>query len=821
MTLVLVILLAVAASLALASVVIEVPAEPDEVCCFAAEELTRYLDRAAGTTVCRPAGRADVVVSLTVNPEMPGSSSTEAFAIQCAPGHVGLVGRSPRAVLYAVYELLQRAAGCRFFYPGEDIVPALGQGALMRSLLRMASSGQSVISQPDFDTRMVQYLVYDLGPAGSPIADRVMRDMLREIDWMAKNRMNVFQFALDHNFDCATHWPRVREAIPELRRRGTVLAMGGHNMHMFMTAEDLKQHPDWGPFYGGRRQTRGQFCTRNEQAVAHYIDGLKGWLRDNPEVEYFAPWPNDTGGWCECELCRDTPMPDRFMQLGQRIHRELAAAAPHVRVTHFAYGSHVEPPKVERPLPGMSVTLCTWGRDLSQQFFGEGTPAGFRQASSSWLGICREANVPMILHEKYARHLYIGHHTMPVPVMQEDLQWFRSQGLSGFELPMAYMGRRTKGLNLYTLARLMWDADARLDELWDDYFAEEYGPLAGHMRPLYESLARAADDFRYSFDNYSHLGRQIQPGQQVRRDLRHYAVRVTSATHRALQRLEKRDHLTESLWDQPEGGAAILARVDRFRRSLEYLQAQWASVLALAQVATQLDRAASCDTQDEYVAELAEAASSLEWAERSHREHVEMAADLSELDLHWDVTAHELLGGIRGESLERWRELIVQAQALGFAGRPTRVWQIGVFDGSALELGEGSDQREVMLRHPPVVSYRVPEDWREREQWPDFPRSHWPGSLRHGARIELVSDCSAGRYRLTVGQIATGEPETVPVLVDGAAVGQFTTIAGRSATHEVEFSLAADGQYTVALGEFESGGGYMLDALRLERLPEA
>lgn len=60
----------------------------------------------------------------------------------------------------------------------------------------------------------------------------------------------------------------------------------------------------------------------------------------------------------------------------------------------------------------------------------------------------------------------------------------------------------------------------------------------------------------------------------------------------------------------------------------------------------------------------------------------------------------------------------------------------------------------------------------------------------------------------------------MPVLVDGAAVGQFTTTAGKPATHEVEFALAADGQYTVALGEFDSGGGYMIDALRLERLPD-
>jgi hypothetical protein len=71
-----------------------------------------------------------------------------------------------------------------------------------------------------------------------------------------------------------------------------------------------------------------------------------------------------------------------------------------------------------------------------------------------------------------------------------------------------------------------------------------------------------------------------------------------------------------------------------------------------------------------------------------------------------------------------------------------------------------------------------------------------------------------------VGQSATGQPETVPVFLDGAQIGSYTTVAGQNATHEVEFEIEADGEHELVLAEFAQGGGYMFDAIRLERLPE-
>ena len=184
------------------------------------------------------------------------------------------------------------------------------------------------------------------------------------------------------------------------------------------------------------------------------------------------------------------------------------------------------------------------------------------------------------------------------------------------------------------------------------------------------------------------------------------------------------------------------------------------------------------------------------------------------------MTAGGISGVFDGRSLAGWLKLIAERRKIDVTSLPRKVWQIGAFDGGAQELGDDPDQRAAMLKMPEIVRCDVPADWLDRGEWPDFPRSHWPRSLHHGARIELVFAASRGRHRLAVGQIATGQPETVSVLLDGAQVGSYTTVAGQNATHEVEFDIEADGEHELVLAEYEHGGGYMFDAIRLERLPE-
>ena len=800
-------------AVAVAGAVIDVPREADPVTRFAGQELARYLNAAAGTD------------GLTIRVGHPWSfdadAAPETFVVAGADGAITLAGKTPRATLYAVYSFLQDPIGWNWFYPGEDIPPDADQEGILQALTAFAASGQTRIEAPDFPVRMRRFLVYDLGRAGAPLANRAMEDLLLEIDWMAKNRMNILQFGIDHNFECHKHWQGIASrALEEMGKRGIVPALGGHNMHMFMRTENLKAHPDWQPFYRGKRQLRGQFCTSNEEAVRHYLDRMVAFLNENPGIRYFALWPNDMGGWCECEKCKDTPSADRFMKLGKRIYHELREKRPNVQVTHFAYGSHMAPPKTERPDQGMTITLCMWGRNLQAPFDSDGTSRSFRRTFAAWRDICDEASLPLILHEKYARHLYLGHHTMPLPILQEDLRWFKGQGLDGFELPMGYMGRRVRGLNLYVLARLMWDVDAPVAELLDDHFARSFGPTATEIRRAYERVERAMHDYRYSFQNQCHALEATKPGEPGPPGFSEYADGVLRAVAAALRMTDSASASLAEAPIVPFKREAILTRIGLFQHSLEYLQTEWEGASAFAAGAKAGSLARSPKSQGEYADLLDEAKAQFERSRLLDEARQRLAGNIENLPLYWDV----LPGGpsyvYAPKAINGWREWIEQRRGLDITQLQRTVWQIGAFDGNSAELASGADLWEAMGKFPRVVRYEIPEDWRERADWLDFPRSHWPRRLDHAARIELVFPAEPGSYRLVVGQISTGEPETVPVLLDGEKVGEYTTVAGSNATHEVNFRIEEAGAHELVLGEFDDRGGYNLDAIRLVRLPE-
>jgi len=292
-----------------------------------------------------------------------------------------------------------------------------------------------------------------------------MANLPNIIDWMAKNRFNIFQYGLDHTDTCFKHWPSYRKVFDDLKKRDMVIGAGGHAYFLFLPNEEFNKHEDWWPLRNGERTKAGQFCTNNDQAVDYYINNIIKFLKDNPEVTYLTAWPADTGGWCHCEKCGDdSTIDERYMQLGNKTIERVEKEVPGVTFAHFAYGSHLDPPEVEKPLPGTMISVCTWGRDFSKTF--PQILAGntyqdnlFKNSFKTWRQIADENNCELILHEKYLRHLGLGFLPLPLKMLQGDIQYFKEQRLDGFELPMGIMGRRTKVLNLYTTMQHIWHAD--------------------------------------------------------------------------------------------------------------------------------------------------------------------------------------------------------------------------------------------------------------------------------------------------------------------------------------------------------------------------
>lgn len=789
------------------------PAEAAEPVRFAAEELASYLTRITdGEVALVEEGATDFLLATadaapsvaSVAAKLSGRGA-EAFALETVGDRLALVGNSPRAVVYAVYHFLETHLGCRWYTPDpeEEVIPRRSRDDVRALIAR----GIAEVEEPDFSIRMRRYLVYDLGKAGTPLADTVMADLPRIVAWMAKLRMNILQYALDHSWDPYTNWPGFRAVIPELRKRGLEAGAGGHCMHMFMGATEFREHPDWRPFYDGARRDHGQFCTNNPEAVEHYIGGLVRFLKENPEVTYFAPWPNDTGGWCACPDCAGTPSHDRYMQLGNLIFERLKRDAPQVRFTHFAYGSHADPPTQVSPLPGMTMTLCTWGRDLAVPFEDPRTGERFQGLLGNWRAICERTGGSLVLHEKYCRHLGLGLRLMPLPVMAEDLRFLREQGLAGLELPSAYMGWWPKSLNWYAIARLMWDADTDVDGLVRDFFEQFYGPAAGETRVIYELVTASHDDCRYWAANIVQQAWGLKPGMCPTGAM----VRQAQKTARGLGEAAQ---LARELRGRFTDDAPLARRLGHLVTAVDYAAREFGAFAELAAGARALARADLAPDAQAYRARVDEAVEHFRAAEPHDRARREYAGRPEDFGLLWNLTAAGPFGLYRSTELQDWVRLAEERRGQA-QGRPRPAWQIGVEDGTCDDLGEEGNEQETQRRLPAEVVCAVPEDWAERERWAMLPKSHWPAGLQHAAVIHVDFEAPAGQYVLEIGQIATGQPETVRVLLDRETAGSYETTVGKNTVHRVPVTLGEGGHHRLTFDQYEAGGGYRFDFVRL------
>src|SRR5262249_51415058 len=119
-------------------------------------------------------------------------------------------GASQRAVLFGVYDVLERL-GCGWCVPGDDTVPK-------KKTLKLGAF--RVDTRPAFQFRMM--LDYPLKTTAQSIAI---------CDWIAKNRMNWIHPCPNAFGEPKAWYDRRERVVPELKKRGLRLIVGGHTIH--------------------------------------------------------------------------------------------------------------------------------------------------------------------------------------------------------------------------------------------------------------------------------------------------------------------------------------------------------------------------------------------------------------------------------------------------------------------------------------------------------------------------------------------------------------------------------------------------------------
>src|SRR5581483_8556092 len=435
---------------------------------------------------------------------MPGA---DAFLWRVGQGGAAVVGANPRSTLFGVYDLLEEL-GCRFFggSPEDEVVPAAGADALAAFL----DTPRERFEQAAFAYRERHFLE----PLRTQDGAVDVEAARREIDHAAKRRMNGFAFHIEDFAPDAAAWRVVLdELVPEIARRGLMPGLGEHGGYVLWLPPEryAAEHPDWYAQVDGRRigtfrdaRGRYQFCTENPEAVATFLDNMQRFLREHPAIQIMHIAPEDAGRWCECERCAPIPIAERYMRLDNAIVERLRRVRPDVSVTHLVYANHAELPGRERPSPHLKVSFIPFGRNYSVPLTDPaanmrlGAHPWSLELIEGWARLCRETGAGLIEHTKAFRHRWITFRLLPLPHLEADMRWWRGLGADGFNAPQEGEGWWVKHLNAYVYARLMWDLDAGVDRLLDDYFARYWAGIGEQVRRVYQAAADALPDLTYS-----------------------------------------------------------------------------------------------------------------------------------------------------------------------------------------------------------------------------------------------------------------------------------------------------------------------------------
>ena len=311
---------------------------------FGAEELRRYLEQMTGVRVrvvhdALPAGGDTLVLGTSAQGKTP-TPADNGFAIVPEQQRIALSGKTPRALLSAVYALLEQL-GCRWSLHGapEEIVPRLA-----RSRLDVAP----LTGAPLFNVRgyCADIMTWHYTQP-EYFTDRLADDRAF-IDWMGKSGANTF-FFIRHPFDTQLTIP---ELLPDFQQRGIDVEYGGHVIPLLLPRALYGAHPEYFPQApDGARADHGNLCTSNATALDACSTNAVQVVRDHPEMRAIHIWGADLwhGGWCHCAECGALSVQDQSLRVCNAVARGLAEADVARPVCYLAYHDTIDPELTLRP----------------------------------------------------------------------------------------------------------------------------------------------------------------------------------------------------------------------------------------------------------------------------------------------------------------------------------------------------------------------------------------------------------------------------------------------------------------------------------------
>ncbi|MDQ3683430.1 MAG: DUF4838 domain-containing protein [Bacteroidota bacterium] len=465
-----------------AKLVISVPDNPTVTQQFAASELAKYLHQISGASFQKESRIEQAAIKLQLKKGKPD----EGYEIWVKGNDIILSGNSDRALLYAVYNFLERL-GCVWLAPDfpmyngkHEVVP---HNSNLVFLLK-----KSIKAQPSFAYRKI-----DVDGGRSHNSD----NLKKMVDWMAKVRYNVLRVPVNLNGNGRVRWDKWRDdVLPELKKREMILEVGGHGYQNFINAEMedgtlFKTHPEWFGKDSSCQPSASErlvFNTADSAAVNYAIANIIKYIQQHPEIKIFGLWPSDVGRWQDCKEMEKYGVPqDRQAAFANKVEAEIHKVRPDIILELIAYSFTLSVPLKVPLSKTIQVDFCPINQSFEKQIYDKSSVRNneYAEELKKWRKIF---SGDIGLYSYYRKYAWRSAPVVIPHYIQNDMQWYAGfplQGISTYAEPGDWF---TYELNHYVLAQVSWNPKVDVDSLRQLFFAGRYGANHRLAQEAYNAL---------------------------------------------------------------------------------------------------------------------------------------------------------------------------------------------------------------------------------------------------------------------------------------------------------------------------------------------
>lgn len=276
-----------------------------------------------------------------------------------------------------------------------------------------------------------------------------------------------------------------------------------HSSFKFISPEEyFDTHPEYFSMYMGKRvyeqgPVSGQLCWTNEDVYRIIYDKVTKEMEENPDIHIWDVSQMDTwinrGKGCTCPDCKaiddaeDSQM-GSLLTFVNRLARDIKERFPDNYISTLAYNYTAKPPKNIVPEDNVIIKLCLMPGDVTAPYSSPRSKEGedAKKIVEAW-----GTRAKHILIWDY--NINFHNYMMPYPILdslKETNDFYIQNNAYGLFHQMSFdKGGDMAEINSYIFARLMWNKDTDVQEVYNKYMTVYYGESAKYMAEYYDRLA--------------------------------------------------------------------------------------------------------------------------------------------------------------------------------------------------------------------------------------------------------------------------------------------------------------------------------------------